>query len=176
MEKGIILFQSKYGATKKYADWLVEDLSFECIETSKAKIELFKNYDTIILCGGIYASGIAGLPFLKKNHLQLAGKKICVLCVGASPFDKEALQQIKTHNFKEKMKKIPLFYARGSWDEGRMTFKYRTLCKLLQKAVAKKDPATYEPWEKALMCAVDQTCDWTDKSYLKTLLEYINQQ
>ena len=24
MSKGIILFQSKYGATKKYADWLAE--------------------------------------------------------------------------------------------------------------------------------------------------------
>ena len=24
MSRGIILYQSKYGATKKYADWLVE--------------------------------------------------------------------------------------------------------------------------------------------------------
>lgn len=175
MAKGIILFQSKYGATKKYVDWLVENLSFESIQTSNAKIDLVKNYDTVILCGGIYASGIAGFPFLKKNYSQLTNKKVAVLCVGASPFDEEAFQQIKTHNLKGELKKIPLFYARGAWDEARMTLKDRALCKLLQKAVANKAPAAYEPWEKALMCAIGQKCDWTDPSYLNKLLEYINQ-
>ena len=43
-----------------------------------------------------------------------------------------------------------------------------------QKAIAKKDPKTYEPWMKALMSAVGEKCDWIDKEYLKPLLEYIN--
>ena len=68
---------------------------------------------------------------------------------------------------------IPLFYGRGAWDEGGMTFKDRTLCRLLQKSVAKKDPSTYEPWMQALMCAAGQTCDWTDKAYLTPLLEFL---
>lgn len=38
MEKGIIIYQSKYGATKKYVDWLIEEIKFDCIETSNAKI------------------------------------------------------------------------------------------------------------------------------------------
>ena len=59
--KGIILYTSKYGATKRYAEWLAEETGFDLIETKKAKISDVKQYDTIILCGGIYASGIAGL-------------------------------------------------------------------------------------------------------------------
>ena len=54
-----------------------------------------------------------------------------------------------------------------------MTFKDRTLCRMLQKAVAKKNPEEYEPWEKALMCAVGQKCDWTDRAYLDPILDYI---
>ncbi len=38
MNNGIILYQSKYGATKKYADWLKEATGFDCIETKKADI------------------------------------------------------------------------------------------------------------------------------------------
>ena len=41
-----------------------------------------------------------------------------------------------------------------------MSFKDRTLCNLLRKAVAKKDPSDYEIWEKALMEAGDNNCDW----------------
>ena len=67
MSRGIILYQSKYGATKKYVDWLVEELGYDYVETKDAKVANLLNYDVIILGGGVYASGIAGLQFLKKN-------------------------------------------------------------------------------------------------------------
>lgn len=76
MTKGIILFQSKYGATKRYADCLIEETGFDLIETKKAKIDNLIGYDTIILGGGIYASNIAGIDFLRKNINSFKGKKI----------------------------------------------------------------------------------------------------
>lgn len=173
MAKGIILYQSKYGATKKYADWLVEETGFDCMETKKTTLIQLEPYDIIILGGGIYATGILGLPFLRKNVEQLRDKKIVVFCVGASPYDDTAFQQIYSHNFKNNLSGVPCFYCRGAWDENKMSFKDRTLCKMLQKAVAKKEPSTYEPWETALMCAVGQQCDWTDRTYLKPVTEYI---
>lgn len=173
--KGIILYQSKYGATKKYAEWLKEMTAFDCVETPKAVIDDAVQYETILLCGGIYASGIAGLSFLKKNFGKLKDKKTAILCVGASPYDEDALNEIKAHNLTGDLKEIPLFYGRGAWDESSMKFIDRTLCRLLQKSVAKKDPSTYEPWMKALMCAAGQTCDWTDKKYLTPLLDYLGE-
>ena len=50
--KGIILYTAKYGATKRYADWLAEATGFDCIETKNAKIKDVVPYDTIILGGG----------------------------------------------------------------------------------------------------------------------------
>ena len=87
MTKGIIIYQSKYGATKKYAEWLQAMTNFHCMETSKAQVGKVAQYETILLCGGIYASGIAGLSFLKKNIDKLKNNKLAILCVGASPYD-----------------------------------------------------------------------------------------
>ena len=56
-----------------------------------------------------------------------------------------------------------------------MSFKDRTLCNLLKKAVAKKEPADYEIWEKALMATGENRCDWTDKKYIEPIIEYIQQ-
>ena len=50
---GIVLYQSKYGATKKYADWISEETGFSRVETKKAVIDDIVKYDTIILSGGI---------------------------------------------------------------------------------------------------------------------------
>lgn len=173
MKKGIILYQSKYGATEKYAGWLKEMTRFDCVKTSEADVRETAEYENIILCGGIYASGIAGLSFLKKNFQKLHPRKAAILCVGASPYDEQALLEIKARNLQGDLRNIPLFYGRGSWDESRMTFKDRTLCRMLQKAIAKKDSRELEPWMKALIEASGQTCDWTDRAYLKPLLDFL---
>ena len=175
MKSGLILYQSKYGATKKYAEWLRERTGFDCVETPKAAPGMAAQYEALILCGGVYASGIAGLGFLKRNIAALKGRKIAVLCVGASPDDEAVLEAVRARNLQGALADVPLFYARGAWDESAMIWKDRTLCRLLQKAVAKKAPADGEPWMRALLCAAGQRCDWTDAGYLAPLLKYLGE-
>ena len=168
-----VLCQSKYGATKKYAQWLAEELCCDVFGTDRIKAEQLADYDTVILGGGLYATGIAGITFLKKNIGYLAEKRIAVFAVGASPHDEDAINEIKARNLKGALAGIPCFYCRGAWDEDKMSFKDRTLCGMLKKAVAKKDPSAYEPWMKALMEAYGTKHDWTDRKNLEPLLEYI---
>jgi menaquinone-dependent protoporphyrinogen IX oxidase len=175
MDKAVVIYKSKYGATKKYAEWLAEELSADLIENKKATIEKIEEYDAVILGGGIYATGIAGLSFLKKHHERLKNKKIVVFAVGASPYDEKAMQALIEHNLKNELSGIPCFYCRGAWNEEIMSWKDRTLCNLLKKAVAKKDPTTYEPWETALMEAIGSNHDWTDKNNIKQIVEYVQQ-
>lgn len=173
MSSIVVIYQSKYGATKKYAEWLAEELSCDLVETKKAIIVQIEKYDVVILGGGIYATGIAGISFLKKHYERLKNKKIIVFAVGASPYDEKAMSVLKERNFNVEFSHIPCFYCRGAWNEESMSWKDRTLCNLLKKAVAKKDPATYEPWENALMQAIGSNFDWTDKEHIKQIVEYV---
>ena len=75
MGKGLIIYQSKYGAAKKYAMWLAEATGFDVVETPKADSRALKEYDRIILCGSIYASGIAGISFLRRTDRRLKGRR-----------------------------------------------------------------------------------------------------
>ena len=170
MNKGIVVYKSKYGAAKQYAEWLAQELDYDIAKMSKDIMRCVENYENIILCGGIYASGISGLDLFGKNADKIKGGKTAVFCVGASPFEEKAFEEIKAHNMKGALKDIPLFYGRGAWDEEKMSFKDRTLCKILQKSLSKKDPSSYEPWMAALMSAAGQKCDWTDKAYLSPLI------
>ena len=170
---GIIVYQSKYGATKKYASWISDKTGFECIEIKKTTISYVKKFDTIILGGGIYASGISGLSFLKKNIKELQKKKIIVFCVGASPYDEKTFHEIVRHNMNDNLSLIPCFYCRGAWDMDNMSFIDRNLCSLLRKAVSRKDEKDYEIWEKALMGAGDSKCDWSDQKFIDTILNEV---
>ena len=36
MDRGIILYRSKYGATARYAEWLAEETGFDILRTNEA--------------------------------------------------------------------------------------------------------------------------------------------
>lgn len=175
MDKVVILYKSKYGATKKYATMLQDELSCDIFSIADYKTVSFERYDCIIFAGAIYAGGVAGLNILRKIYKNIKHKKIIILCVGASPFDEKAVEEVKTRNLKEDLKDIPFFYARGAWNESSMTFKDRTMCKMLQKMIAKKDADSSELWMKELLCSQGKICDWTDKKNLSSILKYVRE-
>lgn len=111
--------------------------------------------------------------FSGKNIGQLKDKKIIVFCDGASPFEEKAYQELKSHNMKSELAEIPLVYCRGSWNMDKMGIIDKKLCKMLQKVTAKKNLSECEIWEKALMEAGETPCDWTDRKYIKPILDML---
>lgn len=169
MSNGIIVYKSKYGAARQYAAWLAELTGFDCVEINRADRARIAIYDTLIFCGGVYASRIAGLSFLKKHIAGLKDKRLAVFAVGASPYEENTVQSLCTHNAKGLPESVKWFYGRGAWNEDMMTFKDRMLCKMLHKA----DLSSLEPWMASLMETGGQACDWTDKTCLNPLLDFI---
>ena len=110
---GIDLVHSKYGAARKYAEWLKEKTGFPVLETKQVTEDQLARPDTVILLGGVYASGIGGMGFLRKHWQALAGKKLAVFAVGASPYEEENLTLLKQHNLRPPMEEVPCFYGRG---------------------------------------------------------------
>ena len=169
--KGIVIYKSKYGSTRKYAEWIRESTGFDMAEADKIKPDELSKYDTVIFGGGIYAGGIAGIAFLKKNISRLQGKTIVAYCCGASPYDEDFMKALKERNMPGELSSIPLFYCRGGCDIANLHFADKTLCKMLVKAVSKKDPAKREIWETALVEASESARDWSDKAYITPILE-----
>ena len=60
MENILIIYKSKYGAAREYAQLLGKALDTAPVSVDQAKSQMVTSADTIILCGGIYASSIAG--------------------------------------------------------------------------------------------------------------------
>jgi menaquinone-dependent protoporphyrinogen IX oxidase len=170
---GIILCQSKYGASKKYAEWLSQDTGFKITETKKADIKDVAKYDTIILGGGVYASSIAGIQFLKKNIATLKGKNIYVYCCGMAPYSEEVFEILKNKNLGSEMADVPFFYYRGMWDMNDMNLADKAMLKLYVKMLEKKDPSELKDYDRPILEFKDKKMDWTDKEHLGSLLELI---
>lgn len=172
MNKILVLYKSKYGATKKYVEMIKQALPCDAYESKQFKSIDLKKYDGIIFAGGIYASTIAGIKVLSKNYQLLHQKKIAVLCVGSAPLEEGNISKIKQQNLTKDLDQIPLFYGRGMWNESTMTFRDKMIAKMLKKMLIKKDPLTLDTTAKAILSAFNKPCNWIDKTYLQDLISY----
>ena len=61
MDKTIIIYRSKTGFSRRYAQWLAEDLRCQAADYRERKRLRLPEYGTIILAGGLYAGQMSGL-------------------------------------------------------------------------------------------------------------------
>ena len=173
MDRCIVLYESKYGSTLKYAQWLSQRLNCSLAVTGQVNIEDLEPYDTVILAGSIFASGILGISFIHKNFAKLKDKKLAILVVGASEQSPEVLKSLEEMNLCDKLGAIPCFYARGAWHQKEMKLQDRMMVKVILRSLKHRKVARLELWETALLGCAGQDADWTSPEQLDELVRYI---
>lgn len=173
MNKTIVIYQSKYGSTKKYANWLAEALQCEAIERKQFKVKQFNSYDTIIFGGCVYVSDIKGLSLLQNNAESLKGKRVICFAVGAAPADEAVIDNLRQKNMTGSLKDLKLFYFRGAIDRQKFKGFDKLMMDMFYKMASKKDPAALESSEAAFLDNLSNGADWTDKNNLIPLINYI---
>lgn len=169
----IIIYRSKYGSTKLYADRLAEELSCPAIDARSVKPEDLRVYDTVIYGGGLYAEVIAGVTLITKNLDMLKGKKVIVYTTGLTPtdcrdyYDKLVLEK----NFKNGVpENVRIFNLPGKMIFDELSLPHKAAIKMLKALMSKKESPT--DMERLLIDLCDADGDFTDKSLIKELAEY----
>ena len=169
----IVLYKSKYGSTKAYAQWIAEELGCEAKEAKGVKVSDLLSYDTIIYGGGLYAENIAGASLITKNIEKLKDKKLIVYTTGITPLDVREYYdgEVLDKNIKPEIRqyiKVYNFMGRMVLDE--LSAPHRTALKMLKKIMTAKENPT--DLEKMLIELCDADGDFTDRSAIKDLVEY----
>lgn len=172
----IVVYKSKYGSTKAYAEWIGEALGCETVEMKKVKPADLEKYDRIVYGGGLYAEMIAGITLITKNLDRLKDKKIAVFSTGITPldcreyYDGEVLQK----NFKNGVpENVKIFNFMGKMITEEMNFADRTAIKMLKKVMSGRENPT--EMEKLLIELCDTSGDFTDKDAIWELVDYIKE-
>ncbi|WP_291634836.1 flavodoxin domain-containing protein [Clostridium sp.] len=170
--KTVVIYKSKTGFTKNYAQWIAEELSADILDASKVNINTLTAYDTVIYGGGLYAVGINGVKLITKNLEMLKDKKIVVFATGASPFREAAMREVRDKNFTPmEQKHIKFFYLRGGFNFDKLKPTYKVIMTLLKwKLKIKKD---LTPDDKGMLSSYDKPVDFTRKRNIDELITYV---
>jgi len=172
----VVIYKSRYGSAKQYAEWIADELSCDIRNEKETKIADILKYDTIIYGGGLYAEVIAGIGIITKNLDKLKTKKIAVFSTAITPleyreyYDKYVIEK----NFKQGVpENIKIFNFIGKMLLDELTPVHRTALKTLKKIMSGKENPT--EMEKLLVDLCDYNDNKMDKSYIKPLIDYVKE-
>ena len=171
--KTIVIYNSETGFTKRYAEWIAEKSSAQCVEYSKAKKINLDSFDTIVFGGWAIAGSISKIKWFKKNIANLQGKKLVAFCVGASPIENPELDEfLAKWSADEEVKNIKLFYCPGGLNYEKMSVKSKAMMKMFVKMLNAKKDKTEDDLRQIKM--VSGSYDISDIKYIEPIIEYIN--
>lgn len=171
--KTIVAYRSKSGYTKKYAQWIAEELG--CDIREDPELSDIAGYDTIIYGGGMYAGGFNGVKLITRNPDKLSGKKIALFAVGSNPGREHEMKPFWDRILTaEQQKTIGHFYLRGGFDFDKLTASDKILMKMLKVRLLNKKERTED--EQGMLDAYDTPVDFSNKENIRPLIEFVLKQ
>ena len=174
----LVTYASKYGTTKRYAQWIAEDLACDLRDSREVNAELLKSYDILIHGGGLYAGGLSGIQTIVKNYDAISNKRIILFSCGlADPEDPEnvahieaGLEKVLTPEMREKIRQ---FHLRGGIDYSRLGLTHKAMMAMIRTVMLKKGYDNLRSEDQMMLDTYGGTVDFTNRESLVPLLSYV---
>jgi menaquinone-dependent protoporphyrinogen IX oxidase len=139
-----------------------------------------KEYDNVVVGGGIYAGQTKFVRLLQRNKELLNRRKVAMFTVGAYDTNNgETLQTISTQFYsrfpKESLNNARLFCFRGGVNYDKLGFVHKKMVDMVKFALSKKDFQSLPLEERQFLEVYGKNVDYSDKEYIAPLIKFLEQ-
>ena len=169
MSKTAVVYRSKSGFTRKYAQWIADATGADLLIGNRTRLPDLLGYDTIVYGGALYAVGINGLSLITRNYEALKSKRLIVFTLGATPVRPEIVDEVRDNNLTpEQRQHIRFFMLRGGFDKSKLILTDRLLMTLLKATLRRRKNPTAD--ERGMLAAYDNPLDFTDEKLIAPIV------
>ena len=169
MSKTAVIYKSKTGFTRKYAQWIAEETGCDLFPYEQREKVDFSRYDTVLYGGGFYAGTIGGLKWFKKKLPELSGKKTAVFATGSTPANTPEAEKAMKQNFTpEEREQLKTFYLQSGLDYEKMGGADKFLMSMFRGMMKKTEGEDSEMYR-----AISASHDNSSREFLKELFDWL---
>ncbi len=174
--KSVILYGSRYGSARRYAQELSKQTDIPAVSYQEAPP--LSKLETIVYIGALYAGGVLGLTKTLRRQSFGEHQRLVIVTVGLA--DPDILQN--RENIRNALQKqIPaqlygraaVFHLRGAIDYQALSLGHRTMLALLHRSLQKKPAEEWSEEDKALMETYGKQADFVDFASLRPIINEI---
>lgn len=171
-----IVYSSKCGHTKRYADWLKEDIEADVIALTSFSPSRMASYKLIIFACGVYGDKLSIMDFVKKNITAVPMQKVMVMAVSWYTNDsEEARQKLIADNYPDQFKhnNVPLFVINSGIDKKLISPTDKVKLVAAKAMIDKKDGRTSD--DINTLAIIKGYADQTSKDNLASIKKGIDE-
>jgi len=174
--KTIVIYKSKTGFTKKYAEWIAEELECNISNFEDFSQSSISDYDFVIYGSRIHAGKVDGLKKVKALFADNINTMLVVFATGATPSAAEdVINTIWQASFsEEELNVIPHFYMQSGLNYSKMGVGDYLIMKALAKMLSSKKDKNSE--EAGCEQAIGSSYDISSREYIAPLIQFIQKQ
>jgi len=169
VKKIAVIYKSKYGTTKRYAEWIADALNAPLFKSVEIKPSQLNDYDVVVYGGGLYANGIDGAKLV-------AGKinpKLVLFTVGLADPQITDFSSILARTFEpEQLARIKVFHFRGGIDYKKLSLVHKGMMAIVKRSAEKLLPEERNSDDVGIIETYGKQVDFTDKAAIVPLVEY----
>lgn len=109
--KILIAYQSKYGSTKQYAEWIQQDTAGDLVNIENEDKPDLARYDIVIIGGYVRTGNIVIAPFIKDQWSVMKGKEVILFTTSATPPRHPKIQSIYEKSLPEEIRKGITYFS-----------------------------------------------------------------
>jgi menaquinone-dependent protoporphyrinogen IX oxidase len=103
--KVLIAYQSKYGSTKQYAEWIQWDTQGDLVNIENGDNADLARYDIMIIGGSVRTGNIVVAPFIKEHWSIIKDKKVILFTTSGTPPHHPKIRSIYEKSLPEEIRK-----------------------------------------------------------------------
>lgn len=174
--KSVILYGSRYGSARRYAQELSKQTDIPAVSYQEAPP--LSKLETIVYIGALYAGGVLGLARTLRSLSLRDGQRLVIVTVGLADPD---IPQNRENIRNALQKQIPaqlygraaVFHLRGAIDYQALSLGHRTMMALLHRSLQKKSAEEWNEEDRALMETYGKRADFADFASLRPIVNEI---
>ncbi|MBP9478614.1 MAG: hypothetical protein KBF12_08330 [Sebaldella sp.] len=173
----VVVYKSKYGSTKYYADWIAKSINADLLEVLEVKIEELEKYKTIVYGGPLFAFKISGVKLITQNLKKLKDKKIIIFTTGILSETEKNRNSVIEQNFTKDLKsQIKLFMLKGDFDIKKLNLLDKIMINTIKRKLKKMHKDKLDENMKELLKIFDQEKEETKKDSIQSIVECVNEE
>lgn len=173
----VVVYRSRYGHARSYAEWIAEDLGADLIDLAENPTPSFDGATALVLVTPIYAGGLVGAKEFKTQAERAPDAALVGVTVGASnpavSKNLEAYGTMIAKHFPQSLRsRMRWFHLRGGLDYPKMSRLHRLMMWGVTR-MAKREATKGDADAQQMIDTYGSVVDFRDRSAIAPIVEHV---